>query len=371
MNILIVTQVKQTGLTYHRQTVPHFNLLKNNPEYKIDYTYDISGATKLELSKYNIISFLRIIDYNENTNKIIKKCKDAGCKVVIDIDDFWHLNRGHHLWNKYKKNNIQKQTVDGIKGADWVTTTTDYFAEKIMDFNKNVTVLPNSIDPNEKQFEVNNTESDRVRFGWVGGVYHYSDINMIKEDIKYIWDSVDNNRFQFCLGGFNNNREYINIENVFTNNYKNLDDEYASYLKAISPVYNYEKANDKPYKRMWGKDVFNYAKMYNEIDVALIPLIDNPFNNCKSQLKIIEAGWFEKPIIVSNVYPYKIDCNSSNSFLVDNDSKLEFGRTIEYILDNPNDAKDRALKLNELIKEKYTIEVVNKDRNDLYKRLCE
>lgn len=153
IKVLVVTQRKPTGLTYHRQTVPHLNLLKDY-EYKIGFTYDVSEATKEELSNYQIVSFLRLVDSEGKTESIIQNCKDAGCKVVVDIDDYWNLHPTHELYKSYKENDIPNQTITGLKNADWVTTTTEHFADKIREFNENVTVLPNAIDEDEPQFKV-------------------------------------------------------------------------------------------------------------------------------------------------------------------------------------------------------------------------
>ncbi|MEJ0081553.1 MAG: hypothetical protein WDM78_11560 [Puia sp.] len=43
---------------------------------------------------------------------------------------------------------------------------------------------------------------------------------------------------------------------------------------------------------------------YNEIDVALAPLVDNEFNSCKSELKLIEAGVKKIPVIATNLPPF-------------------------------------------------------------------
>ena len=44
--------------------------------------------------------------------------------------------------------------------------------------------------------------------------------------------------------------------------------------------------------------------MYEEVDVALIPMEHGVFNSCKSELKLIEAGWTKCAAIVSDVLPY-------------------------------------------------------------------
>jgi hypothetical protein len=47
---------------------------------------------------------------------------------------------------------MAKCILANIKFADVVWTTTKILAEKIRPYNKNVEVIKNAIDPNEKQF---------------------------------------------------------------------------------------------------------------------------------------------------------------------------------------------------------------------------
>lgn len=371
INILIVTQQKPTGLTYHRQTVPNLHLERSYEGYKINYTYDISEATRKELQNYQIISFLRIVDHKFQSEEIIQRCKDAGCKVVIDIDDYWHLHHKHELKKVYEENKIAEQTVAGLKNADWITVTTNHFADKIKEFNKNVTVLPNSIDENEAQFKVNKTESERIRFSYIAGVYHSTDARLMFEGMKGVHRTMNSKKFQLCLGGYSPNQAYQFIEFMFTNEYKSLSKKYREYLSKNIEQGN-EAADSEAYKRLWGKSVFEYATLYNHTDVSLVPLVENNFNSYKSQIKIIEAGWFKNAAIVSNVCPYTIDCNKSNSMLVSPSKRNEgWGVAMKSLILNPNKGKDLAESLHELVKEKYTMNVVNVTRNELYKRLCE
>lgn len=369
IKILLVTSQKQTGLTYHRQTVPHSHLTRNYEGYEVDLSYDVSDTTIAELQKYQIVSFLRIIDHQGQTEAIINKCKAAGCKVVMDIDDHFDLPKTHELYDSYNKNNIPQQTITALKNVDWVTTTTPFIASQFLEYNKNITVIPNSIDTTEEQFKPSLIESRRLRFGYIAGVFHTPDAKLMFEGMKEVNRTVDRNKFQFCLGGYNPNEAYNFIEFMFTNEYKSISKAYKDYLLKYDPKDN--NADNEPYKRLWGKDVFNYAKLYNEVDVSLVPLVNNKFNNCKSQIKIIEAGHFKKAAIVSNVMPYTLDCTKENSILINPDKRNSGWNTaIKSLIQNTNKAKDLGEKLHETVKENYYMDTVNKVRHDLYQHLC-
>jgi glycosyltransferase involved in cell wall biosynthesis len=52
------------------------------------------------------------------------------------------------------------------------------------------------------------------------------------------------------------------------------------------------------------QNVNEYGNFYRLFDIALAPLEDNKWNNCKSELKIIEAAAYGLPVIASEVAPY-------------------------------------------------------------------
>ena len=371
IRILLVTQVNETGLTYHRQRIPHINLERNYPEYKLAICYDINLVTDEELKDFQIVSFLRLVDYQFRTQDIIYRCKKAGCKVVIDIDDYWKLHPTHELFKAYEENKIAEQTVAGLELADYVTCTTEHFADRIRQHNPNVLVLPNSIDTTEPQFENKPVNADRLRLGWIGGIYHHKDIRLMYEGFKEVFKDVKNDKFQMSLGGCGANQVYQFLEVIYTDAYKNIkSDFYRGYLKEYREQDN-DLANAQPYKRLWGKSVFQYASLYNEIDVALVPLVEHNFNSFKSQIKIIEAGFFKKAVIVSNVMPYTIDCNRSNSILVSPDKRNRgWGVAMKSLIVNPNRVQDLGEAMYETVKDKYNMDNVNVSRDQLYKSLC-
>jgi hypothetical protein len=78
----------------------------------------------------------------------------------------------HPIYDIIKFHKINEKIVSILKVVKYVTTTTTIFADEIKKYNKNVFVLPNAINPNEPQFKEKNVESDKLRFGWLGGSSH-------------------------------------------------------------------------------------------------------------------------------------------------------------------------------------------------------
>jgi glycosyltransferase involved in cell wall biosynthesis len=99
----------------------------------------------------------------------------------------------------------------------------------------------------------------------------------------------------------------------------------------------------------------------------------------KSQLKVIEAGFYKKAIIASNVGPYTIDLKHAlnkgqftdgNSLLVnEHNNHSDWAKNIKKLVDNPNLITDLGERLYETVKDTYTLNTVTKNRAEFYKSL--
>jgi glycosyltransferase involved in cell wall biosynthesis len=133
------------------------------------------------------------------------------------------------------------------------------------------------------------------------------------------------------------------------------------------------------YNRVWTKPVTSYASNYRLFDVSLSPIVNHIFNRVKSQLKVIEAGFYKKAIIASNVGPYTIDLkhalkngqfSDGNALLVDEvKNHSDWAKNMKKLIDNPNFAYDLGQRLYETVKDTYDLNVVTKNRAELYKSL--
>ena len=99
----------------------------------------------------------------------------------------------------------------------------------------------------------------------------------------------------------------------------------------------------------------------------------------KSQLKVIEAGFYKKALIASNVGPYTIDLKHSlnNGNFVDGNALLvnehnnhsDWSKYVKKLVDNPNMIIDMGERLYETVKDTYDLNVVTKTRAEFYKSL--
>ena len=185
------------------------------------------------------------------------------------------------------KNSIHKHIQESLKLAKYVTTTTEIFKKEIQKLNKKVFFFYNCIDPNEEQFNEKTTDSDRIRFGWLGGSSHLHDIKMLNE-ISTLSNFKD--QYGFVLCGFDTRGTVTEIdsqtgqertrdiepletvwyeyEKIVTNNYKYVSEDHKNYLMKFIP--EEYKGNDRHIKE-FDFTSNKLAKNYSKFDVSLVP----------------------------------------------------------------------------------------------------
>lgn len=368
----------------------------------VDIALDVEN-TDTAFSNYDAVvfhSFIHQLSHEDNINRI-NWLKNNGIKVIMDIDDLWLVDQRHPMFYQIKENKIPEKKVEMLKLSDYVTTTTPIFAKTIKERIgiKNIEIFPNAVNEDEPQFKPKPIESNKIRFGWLGGSSHLHDIELLTNGISTIHNSYKD-KVQFVLCGFDTRgtvtemvREtgearkrpiqpmetvWYTYEKIFTDNFKSLDENYNRFLHTFIES-NYDDMN-KPYVRRWTRDINTYASNYNYIDVSLAPLVPSFFNENKSQLKIIEAGFHKKAIIASEVKPYNLDLISAvdngnfndkgNSLLVsENKNHKDWAKHMKRLLDNPNMIEDLGNRLHETVKDKYSLKNVNKNRVQFFKTI--
>ena len=292
---------------------------------------------------------------------------------------------------------LHLKIIENLRRAHAVTTTTKLFAQEISKFNKNVFILPNAINEEESQFKQETLKSDKLRFGWLGGSSHLHDL-MLLDGATSLLESMKD-KFQVYVCGFDirgsvtelnqktgerkqrpikpEETVWVKYETIFTNNYKFVDDRQKEYLNKFEVGEYYDK--DAFYHRVWTEPVTSYAKNYSKFDVSLAPIKDTMFNRMKSQLKVIEAGFYKKALIASDVGPYTIDLKHSldkgnfvdgNALLVDKSrNKSDWAKYMKKLIQNPSWAEDLGERLYETVNGTYDLKTVTKNRADFYKSL--
>lgn len=312
---------RENGVSYHRLSGP-FAWLHHLG--KIDLTV-INGMTKDHLSQMpasDIVVFNRLIFPDQESTNTIIALKEKGIKLWCDIDDYWHLHPGHLLEHEYRKHGTGDIIAKAIQLSDIVTCTHDYLARKIRHLNQNVHVVPNAINTFEQQWKHIGVHADANSFGWMGSAAHKMDIDLLARPLKKYWQSETAWKIMYAGYSEGNFKESEHVQKVLAGGGK------------------YEK---KRFLRAPAAPVEQYAKLLDAISVGLIPLADNEFNRCKSELKVLEFAAKGKAVIVSNIHPYTNIINEDNAFICD--EPMDFYRHMMRIERQPMLAVAKAHQL--------------------------
>jgi glycosyltransferase involved in cell wall biosynthesis len=397
---VLVVPSDRTGVGKFRSVDPHIFLQKLYPnDFHVDIIYDVPMTNMNFWKEYQIVAFHRSINPDfEASYSLIQKLNEMGIITIDDIDDYWLPTKEHPIYDVIRFNKINEKITNNLRVAKYVTTTTTLFADEIMKLNKNVIIFPNAIDPNEPQFKEPTLESDRLRVGWLGGSSHLHDLQLLDQSFSKLTSLKD--KLQYVICGFDTRGSVTEInsetgehkkrdilphetvwaqyEKIFTQNYTTVTEDYKKYLNSFINE-SYPNEMNEPYLRVWTRPVQSYAKNYSKFDISLAPIKNHIFNRMKSQLKVIEAGFYKKAIIASNLGPYTIDLKhclqngnfvDGNALLVDeNRNHSDWAKFIEKLVKNPNMVKDMGERLYETVKDRYDLNVVTKARAEFYKSI--
>lgn len=247
-------------------------------------------------------------------------------KYVLDIDDnielispysehykeygteeYQHPDSGVWLWKDGQRgfnlgHNRQRvaSLLRGMAEMDMITVTTQKLAEYARQYNANVAVLPNCIDM-DVWWKLPLKPNKRLRVGWSGGVSHYEDWYSIKEPLNVL---MRKHQFTLVSQGAH---------------FPGVIEEDNRHLVEVQPWVPFA--------------AHSYHLMCLNLDIAVIPLADLPFNHFKSSVKWYEFSAMEVPCLVSNILPYKEDIQHGQTAL-GYSTPQEFITGLEALLDS-------------------------------------
>ena len=219
---------------------------------------------------------------------VAKSYRSAGMKVVHDLDDLlWEAP----TYNAYRGmfSNERRQVLDWImKNVDTLTASTVPIADAIhRRYRRRAHVIPNVLLPAVYRLPHART-NEKLRVGWAGSNTHSHDLERIEAAVRETKDKV-----QWVFLGYVTPKLEPHVE--FHKPVK-----VREYVQALASL---------------------------NLDVAIAPLDENQFNDCKSNLKMLEFGAIGLPVITSDVYPYR-----DNPGVKIKNSKKEWRQWIDAVL---------------------------------------
>lgn len=280
------------------------------------------------------------LPHTKEDYELIERAAKWGLKIWIDLDDnYWEippLNRAHNFFDKDRLKIID----NCLRLADLITVSTDPLNEYISKFNFircPIATVNNAINDfvlGEFFPPAWNYQGGEVTINWRGSETHVPDL------LAYKWAFTKRNNIKWQFWGYD--PRLLN-----TKWYGSLDE--------------YEV---KPYE----KSVLDYFMSFRRAatDILFIPLEENEFNRCKSNIGALEAVW-------GGAYPICSDLPEFKDFARKKPNQI--GRFIDQVASGDEDfiglVSERYLKMVEIVKEKYLVSGWEQKRFELLDQMMQ
>ena len=335
------------------------------------YLNKITGIYAKVSSQYSIeeIKWADIVVIQKQTNQkalpFIKQAKQMRKKIISEVDDCYFCIPSWNPAYKYYHDKAQ-DLINFYNLSDAMTVTTEHLRKEMLPYNKNVYVLPNSLNlshqnrilklkdedrfkytkyltPDQKPIlldEAHKMLSEKIKLCWMGSPTHLRDIEQATSALKTICEE-------------NKNVVIIMMACTTENIIKSIPE---GQLFLIAPV-----------------AIFNYHQALTTVnaDIGICPIEDIRFNHSKSNLKFLEQsinGW---AVVCSNVENYKKTItHGENGLLADNNHKSWYNN-LKYLIEKPEERKRIGENAKKFVTETYDISKNIQMWVDCYKEVLE
>lgn len=327
----------KNGVAYHRIEIPMGNLGKRE-----DLHITICNAFSEDFppEQFDIIIINRVLS---QARDYISEAKKAGVKIILDLDDWIYLPDYNSNHNGFYTPEIEARVVEYINLADAIWCASEHLMYELVSRDicsaDKLTYIPNAIDFTQPQFIPEKQPLERYTIGWIGAAGHQFDIEKLGKPLEKL---LRQKNYNILLGGYS--KSDINTE------------KYWTYIKYVLTSGN-QLANER-FKIIEALDSYNYAFMYNYIDLALVPLCGDTFSKCKSSIKVLEAAAFSLPVICSNEEPYKEFIRQGLVY----SSEGKWDKRIKELIRHPQKGRRMGAALHQYVKENYNIDKINELR---------
>lgn len=192
-----------------------------------------------------------------------------GLRIVIDFDDLLTAVPRHsaHYQSVWKDMPRRLETLGRL--CDCLTVSTAPLAEAMRACHPDIRHIPNGIDPRlwQPRPAPQRTGTGKLRVGWAGGISHAGDLAVVRSLVAALANEVEWVFLGMCLEDMRPHLAEFH-EGV----------PFAAYPAKLAEL---------------------------ELDLAIAPLEINRFNECKSNLRLLEYGALGIPVVATDVLPYR------------------------------------------------------------------
>lgn len=236
--------------------------------------------------------------------------------MVAGLDDLVYTLPSLHPKKKDWSGNVRKNVKEFFQYSDRVVVANDALADEFKKLTSNeIIVVPNYLE-NWRWQSLNLPEKSvtkKIRVGWAGGQEHEADLQFIIPIIKALHKEVDWVFMGSCL------------------------EEMKPYVKEVHGGVEF--------------DLYPQKLADLNLDLAIAPLMHNKFNECKTNLRLLEFGIMSWPIVCSDILPYQNApvtrvANSTNEWI----------RVIREKINEPSELLKEGAELRQWVVDNYMLD---------------
>lgn len=263
--VVLANHINWHGCGHHRVVQP-FKALESNLLLEGGLIHGLPGVMEAAQLQPDVI-LLELLSGSRFPAIMAQYREVCEAKIVMEYDDYL-LNLP--LKNDSRKHFPQKMIKSlrkVMESADWIVVSTAPLADAYSRFHHDIRIAQNRLAEGQWAHLLSERGTGRkVRIGWAGGSSHAGDLQILLPIIK-------------ALEG--------EVEWVF------MGMKPRGVQCEFHPGVPFEMYPEK------------LASL--NLDLALVPLEINQFNECKSNLRLLEIGTCGVPIIATNIEPYRGD----------------------------------------------------------------
>ena len=289
MNIFFLTET-ESGCYKWRGAIPAKYLSKRGHKVQI-------FSTQTQYEAPDVVVLYRA--HYPQAVKVVEWCKKNQIRVVFDTDDALDLVPPENM--NFKSVQSRLPLYDFLlRSADGVTTTTETLASHLRKWNPHVTVIPNSVDPDEWTCE---PRSGEPRIGWSGSPTHFVDLAVALDAVREVQRTIP---FTFVLQGICQESTLEELMAVLEARWGDalfktpLGKSIKHFMNKLSGI-RYEFHPNVPI------DEHPRKVCDLKLDVGIAPLVDDKFNQHKSCIKYYEYAMSGAITLASHVVPYSTE----------------------------------------------------------------
>jgi glycosyltransferase involved in cell wall biosynthesis len=359
-----------------------YAIARKYPEkFNLIYADNSLNAKHLELADLIIVHRAgHLHDWLHNIYKVWPKTKKRAL-ILHDVDDNeFNLPLRHPMRDMWLSAGKDKMAIRSLKESDYITTTGRKLQQTFRNFNQNVSISRNMFDWEQPQWKLpKEVKNGKVVIGWVGLTSHFEDIKKMVPILKYAHDKFPNTHFVLSGMAIKDTEVTINQDEkgnrTFTE--KEITDEKRTYRWRVKDLFK-----DFDQSRVEFHDAIElerYGDFYKNLDIGFAYLENNTFNQCKSEIKIIEYFKYGVIPLWTNIGGYKDMYESMpvelklkyKELAIETELPEKWKKTLENIILNLEQYREIANEGKQWVEEKYNINNHIDEKVEFYTTIIE